>query len=162
ARWSKHTARFVYCPPVEETDRFVEWLVAYGEHTPGHVLLPTSDKTAFVFSSNLKLLGRYYRLYQPAVETMTMILDKKRLAEACTQLGLHILPSWFPSSEDELHALARKLAYPLLIKPRSQVRRLGREKGVIVRNPDDLPSAYRTFAGRERYLRGVSELSDAD
>ena len=162
ARWSNHASRFVYCPPVEETDRFLEWLVAYGVRAPGHVLLPTSDRTAFLFSSNLKLLGSYFQLYQPTVETMIMILDKKRLAEACTQVGLHIVPSWFPSSEDELYALANRLPYPLLIKPRSQVRRLGRDKGTIVRNPDDLPSAYRAFAGRERYLDDLSELSDAD
>ena len=162
ARWSNHSSRFIYCPAVEETDRFVEWLIAYGERTPGHVLLPTSDKTAFLFSANLKLLGRYFQLYQPAVETMITILDKKRLAEACSQVGLSIVPSWFPSSEDELHALANKLPYPLLIKPRSQVRRLGRDKGVIVRHPDDLPFAYRAFAERERYLGGLNELSDAD
>ena len=162
ARWSNHTSRFIHCPPVEETDRFVEWLIAYGERTPGHVLLPTSDKTAFLFSSNLKLLERYFQLYQPTVETMIRILDKKRLAEACSQVGLDIIPGWFPSSEDELPALARKLPYPLLIKPRTQVRRLRRDKGVIVRHPDDLPSAYRAFAARERHLHGFSELSDAD
>ena len=93
---------------------------------------------------------------------MIRILDKKRLAEACAQVGLDIVPSWFPSSEDELHALANRLPYPLLIKPRSQVRRLGRDKGVIVSNPDDLPSAYRAFARRERYLDDLSELRDAD
>jgi D-aspartate ligase len=162
ARWSNHASGFVSCPPVQETERFVEWLIDYGERTPGHVLLPTSDKTAFLFSSNLKLLETCFRLYQPPVETMIRILDKRRLAEACSQVGLDVMPSWFPSGETELRVLARKLPYPLLIKPRTQIRRLGREKGVIVRNLDDLLPAYRAFVAREHYLRGLSELGDAD
>ena len=162
ARWSNHASGFVSCPPVQETDRFIEWLIDYGERTPGHVLLPTSDKTAFLFSSNLKLLETCFRLYQPPLETMIRILDKRRLAEACLQVGLDVIPSWYPSGESELRALAGKLPFPLLIKPRTQVRRLGRDKGVVVRNLDDLLSAYRGFVARERYLGGLSELGDAD
>ena len=162
ARWSNRASRFVYCPPIEETDRFIDWLIAYGERRPGHVLLPTSDTTALIFSANLKALGANFRLYQPAVGTLIKVLDKKRLGEACSRAGLDIIPSWFPSSNDELRVLATKLPYPVLIKPRSQVRRLGRDKGVVVRDPDDLPAAYCSYAARERYLRAVSELSDAD
>ena len=162
ARWSNRASRFVCCPPIEETDRFIEWLIAYGERRPGHVLLPTSDKTALLFSSNLKALEAHFRLYQPSMETLIKLLDKKRLGEACSRAGLDIIPSWFPSSNDELRVLATKLPYPVLIKPRSQVRRLGRDKGVVVRDPDAFITAYCAYVRRERYLRGLSELSDAD
>ena len=162
ARWSNRASRFVYCPPIQETDRFIEWLIAYGERRPGHVLLPTSDRTALLFSSNLKALEAHFRLYQPSAETLIKLLDKKRLGEACSRVGLDVIPSWFPSNEDEVRVFARKLPYPLLVKPRTQVRRLGRDKGVVVRDPDALISAYSAYVRRERYLRGLSELSDAD
>jgi D-aspartate ligase len=161
ARWSHYASRFVSCPPVQESDRFIEWLIAYGERQPGHVLLPTSDETALLFASNLKLLERYFRLYQPPLESTLRVLDKKRLWEACRRAGIDTLPSWFPSDEGELRGLAAKLPFPLLIKPRTQVRRVSRDKGVVVRSLDDLLPSYRAVASQERYLTGCNKLRDA-
>jgi D-aspartate ligase len=162
ARWSRHASRFVSCPPVQQEDRFLEWLMAYGERQPGHVLLPTSDATALLFASNAKLLETCFRLYQPPVESTVRVLDKKHLLEACRRVGLDTLPSWFPSGEGELRVLAAKLPYPILIKPRTQVRRINRDKGVVVHGPDDLLPSYRGVVERERYLSGFAELSGTD
>jgi D-aspartate ligase len=161
ARWSRHASRFVSCPPVQDGGRFVEWLIAYGERHPGHVLLPTSDEMVLLFASNLKLLETNFRLYQPSLESTLRVLDKKLLWEACRQVGIDTLPSWFPSGEEELRNLATNLPYPVLIKPRSQVQRIRRNQGVVVRGPGDLLSSYRavvTHTGKS----GYNELSDAD
>ena len=162
ARWSRYVSRFVSCPPVQEAERFIAWLTAYGERHPGHVLLPTSDETALLYTSNAKLLEASFRLYQPLLGSILRILDKRRLSEACHRVGLDTLPSWFPSGEGELCALAAKLPYPVLIKPRTQVRRDSSNRGVIVRSPDDLAPSYRAIAKQVRDLPGFSELSDAD
>ena len=38
ARWSRFASRSVFCPPVQEPDRFVAWLLDFGTRSPGHVL----------------------------------------------------------------------------------------------------------------------------
>ena len=161
ARWSRYVSRFVSCPPVQEGERFIAWLTAYGERHPGHVLLPTSDETALLYASNAKLLEASFRMYQPPLESILRILDKKSLSAACQRVGLDTLPSWFPSRESELHALAAQLPYPVLIKPRTQVGRASPNKGIIVRSPNDLARSYRAIAKQARKLPGFSDLSGA-
>ena len=162
ARWSRYASRFVSCPPMQEGNRFIKWLIAYGERQPGCVLLPTSDEMVFLFAANLKLLENHFRLYQPSLQSILTILDKKLLWQACRQVGIDTLPSWFPSGEEELDILGTNLPYPVLIKPRTQVRRIRRNQGVVVRGPEDLLSSYRAVAAQTRNPPGYDELSDAD
>jgi predicted ATP-grasp superfamily ATP-dependent carboligase len=147
---------------VQDGGRFVEWLMAYGERKPGHVLLPTSDEMVLLFASNLKLLETNFRLYQPPLESTLRVLDKRLLWQACRQVGIDTLPSWFPSGEEELHILGTNLPYPVLIKPRTQVRRTRRNQGVVVRGPEDLLTSYRAVATQTHDPSGYDKLSDAD
>ena len=43
AVWSRFVARRVHCPGLEQSSRFVEWLLDFGAREPGYVLYPTSD-----------------------------------------------------------------------------------------------------------------------
>jgi predicted ATP-grasp superfamily ATP-dependent carboligase len=147
---------------VHENDQFLDWLIAYGERQPGHVLLPTSDETAALFASNAKLLEPHFLLYQPPAESILEVLDKKRLWAACHRIGLPTLRSWFPSEEGQLGALASELSYPILIKPRMQVGLVSRAKGVVARSPGDLLASYRAVADRERYRSSFAELGEID
>ena len=163
ARWSRYTSRFLSCPPIKNGDRFVKWLLAYGGRHPGHVLLPTSDETSFLFASNLKSLEANFRLYQPPLESLLQVLDKKLLWEACRRAGVATIPSWFPSSEDELHSLGHDLHYPVLIKPRSQVRRIRRNQGVVARSSNDWAvgtgSCYQPLRAERRRHGGIRDGS---
>jgi predicted ATP-grasp superfamily ATP-dependent carboligase len=53
-------------------------------------------------------------------------------------------------------ALARELAVPVMIKPRSQVLLSSGSKGTKVDNPRDLPAAYRTFVGENPPVDALS------
>jgi D-aspartate ligase len=154
ARWSRHATRFVRCPPVAQTERFLDWLIAFGRRTPGYVLYPTSDDLAWLFAVHAAELGQLFRMYQPPVETVVNVLDKKRLWLSCQEVGLETVPTWFPNDEAEVQALADTLPFPLLLKARTQVRRMGQNKGVVVASQSDLLSNYRRFAAENRYLPG--------
>lgn len=151
AGWS-HCAAHHYKGPVEsDSIGYLARLLAIGKADPGQVLLPTSDELVWLYTSNASLLARYFRLYQPSLETIKRILDKALLEKAATTAGLAVLPSWDPQSLDELAELAPRLPYPVLIKPRTHVHRLRNDKGVVVHSPDELAAEYPRFLARERY-----------
>lgn len=151
AGWSR-CAEHRYTGPVEsDSMRYLDRLLAIGKSDPGQVLLPTSDELVWLYTSNASLLARYFRLYQPPIETIRRILDKALLEKAAATAGLAVLPSWDPQNPDELAALAPALPYPVLIKPRTHVHRLRNDKGVVVHAPDELAAEYPRFLARERY-----------
>lgn len=151
AGWSRCAERR-YAGPVEsDSMRYLDRLLAIGKSNPGQVLLPTSDELVWLYTSNASLLARYFRLYQPSIETIKRILDKALLEKAATSAGVAVLPSWDPQNVEELADLAPRLPYPVLIKPRTHVHRLRNDKGVVVHSPDELAAEYPRFLARERY-----------
>lgn len=149
AAWSRHAAR-VYSAPAESQNReFLERLLAIGAANPGQILLSTSDETAWMYAENAPLLGRHFCLYQPSIETLRRILDKKLLSDAAINAGLDVLPSWDPQNIDDVAELASRLPYPLLIKPRTHVHRLRNDKGVVVFSAPRLIEQYQRFVDRE-------------
>lgn len=154
AGWSRCAERR-YAGPVEsDSMRYLDRLLAIGKEDPGQVLLPTSDELVWLYTSNASLLARYFRLYQPPIETIRRILDKALLEQAAAIAGVSVLPSWDPRNMEELTELATRLPYPVLIKPRTHVHRLRNDKGVVVHSPAELAAEYPRFLARERYRFG--------
>ena len=155
ACWSRHAGRIVRCPSVAETARFVDWLLAFGEREPGHVLYASSDDMAYLFAANARELEKRFLLYQTPVTSLARVLDKKLLHEACTSVGLDTPMTWFPTSEDDLDKLGREITFTILIKARTQVLRTTQTKGGVVESRGDLRAAYRSFVAEDRYLPGL-------
>ncbi|WP_429068085.1 ATP-grasp domain-containing protein [Bosea sp. OAE752] len=151
AGWSRHVGRRYAAPVESDSMRYLDRLLAIGKSDPGQVLLPTSDELVWLYSSNAPLLARYFRLYQPPIETIRRILDKALLEQAATSAGVAVLPSWDPQNLDELAEWAPHLPYPVLIKPRTHVHRLRNDKGVVVHSAEELLAEYPRFLARERY-----------
>jgi len=149
AGWSRYAKRTYSAPPESDSQRFLERLLAIGEANPGRILLPTSDKTAWVYAENARLLERHFRLYHPPLSSLRRILDKKLFADAAIGSGLAVLPSWDPAGIDELAALAPTLPFPILIKPRTHVHRVRNDKGALADTPQELIRQYRRFVDRE-------------
>lgn len=158
ARWSRHVARWVRCPPVGETDRFLDWLFAFGEREPGHVLYPTSDDLAWLIADRASDLRRSYRLYAPSVATVLRLLDKRALHESCARVGVDTVPTAFPAGAEPALAAARELGFPVLLKPRTQVLSATRAKGKFVEQPGELADAYAGFLAYNRYGPGLPKL----
>jgi D-aspartate ligase len=158
AAWSRLVTKSYSVPPENEPARFLERLLEIGEADPGQVLLPTSDETVWLYAANAGLLGRYFRLYQPPIESIRRILDKKLLSDAATSAGLAVLPSWDPGNVDDVAALAPTLPYPILIKPRTHVHRLRNDKGVVVHSAGELIQQFRKFVAREQVRAADSAL----
>ena len=143
-------------PRVTSSEQFLAWLLEFGRREPETLLYPTSDDLAYLFArQSEQKLDKYFRVYQPMVETLVTVLDKQKLWAACQAAGLETVPSWFPEDEAEVERLADHLPFPLLIKARTQVRRAkGQNKGVVVRSRSDLLPGYRRFLAENQFLPG--------
>jgi len=138
ARWSKYVTRWESAPHSLESERLVEWLLAFGGRNPGHVLYPTSDDLAWLFAEYASELREFYYLYQPPAASLLSLLDKRSLKTRCDELGIATPPTLFPESLAEALRDAEQLGYPVLLKPRTQVLQRGGGKGHIVRNSTEL------------------------
>jgi len=162
ASWSRSVARSYSAPPEKDSDRFLKRLLEIGAAEPGQVLLPSSDETAWLYTLNADLLKQHFRLIQPSIETMRIILDKKLFADAAIKAGVTVLPSWEPRTFDEVVELAPNLPYPILIKPRTHVHRVRNDKGMVAHSKNELIDLYRRFLTRETFLSDDALPSDAN
>jgi PAS domain S-box-containing protein len=151
AAWSKSRTRTHWAPSESTGEPFVNRLLAIGAANPGQVLLPTSDQTAWLYTKNAELLKRYFCMYQPSLETMERILNKRLFEDALRRAGMAVLSSWTPRDFEELQALAPKLPYPILIKPRTHVHRVRNNKGLVARSKSELIEQYREFVNLEEF-----------
>lgn len=150
AAWSRYASRSYRAPPERDNAAFIAQLLRVGEMHPGQVLLATSDETAWMYTVHAAALSRYFRLIEPSLSTMQRILDKHQFALAALAAGVRVVPSWEARSQAELAALAQKLPYPILIKPRTHVNRIRNDKGVLVTSPGELLAEYPRFLAREQ------------
>ena len=150
AVWSRCAARSYRAPRENDSAAFLDRLMEIGAKRPGQILLASSDETAWLYAENAALLSSRFVVRQPPVETFRRILDKSRLAEAAAKVGVATPPTWSAPEGDDLPELARSLPYPILIKPRTHVRRVENSKGVIVQSDAELRRELDGFVTRER------------
>ncbi|MDX1933990.1 MAG: hypothetical protein SFU56_15425 [Capsulimonadales bacterium] len=143
SRWSRYTSRRLKSPPISRPTEFLNWLLEYGEKEPGKVLYPACDETAWLFARHRQSLQRFYRLYSPSADVIARILNKKRLHEACADVGLETPPTVYPENEESLRLAAETFTYPALIKARTQVFWLA--KGSVVRSSQETIRDFRDF-----------------
>ena len=144
-RWSRYVTSAVRCPATKDHERFLDWLHAFGDEKPGHVLYPTSDDTAWLIALNQAALAPKYRLYSPPPEAFATLLDKWRLTEAARVAGLATAEVWLPEDERDVERIAREALFPLFVKPRTQLLVRGGAKGSRVDRPQDLVRRWSAF-----------------
>jgi len=155
ACWSRHVARTVSCPRSKDATAFLEWLLRFGAEQPGHFLYPTSDEVAWLVAAHRDELSRYYRLYAPPIQSLVRLLDKARLVEDAKAAGLDVPETVVPRDAADAECCGHTLGFPLFVKPRAQVFRLGFDKGVRVNNPAELVSAWSSPLNRTTYAAEV-------
>jgi D-aspartate ligase len=146
ARWSRHVARTLDCPPIEVAPkRFLEWLLAFGAREPGRVLCATSDCMAWMFARHREALDRYFRIYLPRMDAMYTLLNKWHLYEACVELGIDAPPTWLPVEMEDLSRVEREARFPVVVKPQTQILLSPHQKGRVVHEGRALRALYGEF-----------------
>lgn len=150
ASWSRFVSRRLTCPPDSQPKQLLEWLLAFGKAHPGHVLCATSDESAWLYSKHRAELGRYFHMYQPGVDAVYSLLNKRRLYDIGRAEGIDFPRTWFPQSEDDLRTVAQQAQFPVLTKPVTQILHKTHTKGAVIDHPEDVPR-YFTFMSRDMY-----------
>jgi D-aspartate ligase len=153
ARWSRFVTSTVRCPSTKDAATFLAWLHEFGDRNPGHVLYPTSDDAAWVIATNREELAKKYRLYSPSAETLAKLLDKGQLAMEARAAGLLIPETWLPEAEVDLERVIREAAFPVFVKPRTQILAVGGLKGGPAYQASDLAPLWRASRLSDEQLR---------
>jgi D-aspartate ligase len=153
--WSRYATRTILCPELHDSSRFLDWLCEFGEREPGIVLYPTSDDTSYLFALRAEQLSRTFRTYQPPLDAILAVLDKKRLYETARRVGLNVPETWFPESDADVERVAREAKLPVLVKPRTQILSRDHSKGLLIAERSELLPRYREFVRDGRYGRAL-------
>ena len=140
-RWSKHVRATISTGPQSDPRALLATLgrlIEVGTGPVPPVLLPTCDSTAWTYAAYADELSPHFCIYAPPIETMARILDKGQFERACADAGVPVLKSWMVPNESVLGQIADTLLFPLIIKPRTHVRRRLNDKGDVVANYDQL------------------------
>lgn len=135
----------------------LEWLVRFGEAEGPAVVYPTSDEMAYLLSSHRLELEKHFALYQPDVDTLLRVLDKRQLLEAARQVGVDTPATFFPETRADAERAGREADGPLLIKPRTQIFLELHRKGAIVAGAGSLGDAFDAFRRDNRYLPPIAD-----
>jgi predicted ATP-grasp superfamily ATP-dependent carboligase len=158
ALFSRFTRERATHPPIGDVQRFLDWLVAFGDSHPETVLYPTNDHVAWLFARNGALLSNHFLTYQPGEDVILTLLDKKRLADACIAVGIDTPRTLYAEDDAALARIEKEARYPLLIKPRTQIYLETGIKGALVH---DAPELERELARYNSLVRFNRVLTDA-
>ena len=158
ARWSRFVSRREQCPPMDEPQQLLQWLLDFGAREPGAVLYPTCDELAWLFSRHREELGRVFRLYQPPLEAVYGLLHKGRLQAHAQAVGLDVPPTFFPKDEAELEVVAQQVHYPVLLKPQTQIFHAMHSKGQQAETPQQLREGFRAACAEDTYAGALHDF----
>jgi len=154
ALYSRHVTEKLVHPPLSSPTALVDWLVAYGEQHPGTLLYAPNDHLAWLFAAEKERLGKAFLTYQPSESAIITLLDKKRLHDACAEVGIEVPETRALGEAGVDSPLVNDLRWPVLLKPRTQVFMDTGVKGFIAHDRAELGSQLARF----KQLVGFNEV----
>ncbi|MFC1814080.1 hypothetical protein ACFL03_15460 [Thermodesulfobacteriota bacterium] len=117
ARFSRDVSLFLKCPPWENEEALVEYLLKVAEQRclRGWVLFATSDPYLRILSRHRSVLAGHYVVAVHRWDTVKPLYDKRRTYSLARRLGISIPDTYRPKSLDEL--LSLDIDFPVVLKP---------------------------------------------
>jgi len=157
ALYSRHVTEKVVHPPLSEPRALLDWLVRWGEAHPGTLLYPPNDHLSWLFAANRDELGKVFRMYSPGEEAIITLLDKKRMHEACADVGIEVPETHALGDAGAESDVVSRLRWPVLLKPRTQVFLESGIKGFIAQDKATLASELARFRQLVRFNRVLTD-----
>ncbi|MBA4395830.1 MAG: hypothetical protein C0394_00350 [Syntrophus sp. (in: bacteria)] len=117
-RYSRHVSKRAPCPhPHDSESGFVQCLVESGKQS-GHrpVYIPTGDAEVMALSRHRDVLDAHYRIPLPPLDTVDLLVNKKRFFQEVIRRGIPCPNSYFPQNADEARHIAANMPYPFIVK----------------------------------------------
>ena len=118
---SKYVMASGLCPNVlEDEASFIDFLLALGrELERPAVLFPCNDEWVLAVNRHRAALEAYFLFPFSGPEVVEPVLDKARLYQQATKLGIPIPRTWY-LHPDTIEQAASELPYPCIVKPTEQ------------------------------------------
>lgn len=145
ALFSRHVTGKLTHPPLSRPRELVDWLVDWGTKNPGTLLYPPNDHLAWLFAAEQDRLSAAFAMYSPGEHAVMTLLDKKRLHEACAEVGIEVPVTLALAEREPAPAGARAVPFPVLLKPRTQVYLTSGIKGFIAHDHAELDAELARF-----------------
>lgn len=104
-------------PPQTREDEFIEALLGHAGRFRGAMLLPASDESAVAVSRHKPLLAEHYLVACTDWEITRNFIEKRRTYELAARAGVATPETSVPSTVEEARTFARRIGFPLLVKP---------------------------------------------
>ena len=166
-RTSKY-CHLVVCPdPKQSAQEYVQFLVDWGKtQITKTVLYPLSDEIVLLCSRERQKLQPYFEFVMPDHAVLDRMASKQGLASAAAAFDIPAPQTITPADVQEVESIARRLSYPVILKPveaafwhTPEITALlrknalsGRVKVVECRTPTELLQAYRSIAAYDDRL----------
>ncbi|MBA2676785.1 MAG: carboxylate--amine ligase [Ktedonobacteraceae bacterium] len=147
---SKYVTAAALCPNVLEDEAgFIDFLLALGrELKRPAVLFPCNDEWVLTVNRHRAALEKYFLFPFSGPEVVEPVLDKARLYQRATELGIPIPRTWY-LHPDTIEQIAAELPYPCIVKPTEQRAFYDafQDKAWRIGEPADLFSAVERASG---------------
>jgi D-aspartate ligase len=145
ALFSRHVTWKLVHPPLSRPKELIDWLVDWGTKHPGTLLYPPNDHLAWLFAAERERLGKVFAMFSPGEDAVFTLLDKKRLHEACADVGIEVPVTLGLDDIASESKSARSVPFPVLLKPRTQVYLTSGIKGFIAHDRRELDAELARF-----------------
>ncbi len=145
ALYSRHVAEKLVHPPLSSPESIIDWLVDYGQKHPETLLYAPNDHLAWLLAVERERLAKVFLMYQPPESAIITLLDKKRLHEACADVGIDVPETHALGENGADDPIVDRLPWPVLLKPRTQVFLETGIKGLIVSDKAALAAELARF-----------------
>jgi len=149
AQFSRHVQRFFKCPPENDEERFIEFLLgsAAERNLDGGVLFPSTDDGVKVLAQHRERLSEHYVVTTPPWEVVKFAYDKRLTHQLARQEGVPVPETYNPGSVDDLASL--NLDFPVVIKPAisTHLSSATKKKAYCANDAQELIELYEMMAG---------------
>jgi predicted ATP-grasp superfamily ATP-dependent carboligase len=119
ASFSRYCHRSVRYPSLEGTpEEFLDWLQRHLAAERYDVVMPVDQYAFFLLSRHREILSRFAHIPVADFPVFLDAYDKARTFRAAGAANVPCPRTYFPSSREDVEAITREAAFPLVVKPR--------------------------------------------
>src|SRR5262249_8545524 len=119
AAWSRYTRSHLTYNRKREMD-LADWLLAVCRRNEIEIVIPPEESSALLLAREAARLKQHGIIVASLpITALEKTVDKTKTIAAARSIGLRVPPTEIPTNKGEIFAAARRLQYPVVIKPRS-------------------------------------------
>jgi predicted ATP-grasp superfamily ATP-dependent carboligase len=152
--------------PQKREAELVQALVGLAGAAGGGLLVPASDEAVVALSRNAARLAPHYVVATPPWEVVRTFIEKRRTYELAVEAGVPVPATFVPRSLEEAEDAARRIGFPVLLKPSQSHLFLERfrRKMLVIRGMAELVARFEEVraAGLEVLIQDIIPGPDSE